>query len=181
MKLLKTIPIFSVLLSLLFSFNVFAMNNINDPERPTPQNEKINSSNASEYRWTWLNNETCVRYRFGQEKAEVERQYNIGTLETWRERVDEKWVVKTRNTFSGKWFQSSEGIWSFVFDDCTIPVGVTQIDGVLYAFNTYGELKADYEYYDGIKTGADGLVTADSAEFTQWLATQYLPECTSHE
>jgi len=42
-------------------------------------------------------------------------------------------------------------------------------------------LKAGYEYYDGIKTEEDGLVKVDSAEFTQWLATQYLPECTSHE
>uniref|UniRef100_UPI001652C1DE hypothetical protein n=1 Tax=Serratia marcescens TaxID=615 RepID=UPI001652C1DE len=88
---------------------------------------------------------------------------------------------KARDTYSGKWSQSPDGIWSFEFDDKTIPVGVTKIDGVLYAFTGYGELKEGYEYYDGLKTGADGLVKADSAEFTQWLATQYLPECTSHK
>ncbi len=182
MKLKRTLLILSMLLSLLFSFNVLAMNNVYmEPVRPTPQNEKSNDSNPSEYRWTWLNDETCVRFRFGQKKAEVERQYNIGTLETWRNRTDGKYQPKTRDTYSGKWSQSSEGTWSFEFDDKTIPVGVTKIDGVLYAFTGYGELKAGYEYYDGIKTEADGLVKADSAEFTQWLATQYLPECTSHE
>lgn len=90
-------------------------------------------------------------------------------------------VVKNRDTYSGKWSQATDGVWSFAFDDCTIPVGVTKIDGVLYAFNTYGELKADYEYYEGLKTAADGLVTSDNPDFLNWLGTQYLPECTSHE
>jgi len=58
---------------------------------------------------------------------------------------------------------------------------VTKIDGVLYAFNAFGELKDEYKYYDELKTGADGLVKADSADFMNWLSTQYLPECTSHE
>ncbi len=143
-------PIFAILLSLLFSFNSFAMESImnGDFVRPTPLNE----SETSGFKWTWISDGTV-------EKANVVSRY----------------------TYSGKWSQSSEGIWSFEFDDKTIPVGVTKIDGVLYAFTGYGELKADYEYYDGLKTEADGLVKADSAEFALWLTTQYLPECTSHE
>ena len=146
----------------------------------TPQSEK-SDDDKSDYRWTWLNDNVCVRFNKGYNKDNIKMQYEIGTLATWRDRVSENWVGKTRESYSGKWSQSADGIRSFTFDDCTIPVGVTKIDGILYAFNTYGELKAGYEYYTGFKTEADGLVKADSAEFTQWLGTQYLPDCTSHE
>lgn len=115
------------------------------------------------------------------DRSEIEKRYNLGIIETWADKVNGIYQKKNRDTYSGKWSQSTEGIWSFEFDDETIPVGVTKIDGVLYAFTGYGELKEGYEYYTGFKTEADGLVKADSAEFTQWLATQYLPECTSHE
>lgn len=183
MNLFRRLCVFTVLLSVLFAFNVYAMKNehVKDPERPTPQNEKKYEDYTVENRWAWLNDETCVRFSRGQNRDNIEMQYNIGTLVTWREMVDGNWQKKSRDTYAGKWSQSTEGIWSFEFDDKTIPVGVTKIDGVLYAFTGYGELKEGYEYYDGLKTGADGIVTADSAEFTQWLTTQYLPECTSQE
>lgn len=38
-----------------------------------------------------------------------------------------------------------------------------------------------YEYYDGLTTGADGVVNSDNPEFLAWLDTQYVPACTSHE
>lgn len=183
MKILKRLFIFAMLLSITFTFNVYAMSNqnVDDLQRPTPQSEIKDEDNFNEYRWTWLNNETCVRFNRGYNRDNIKMQYDIGTLVTWRDRADGTWKVKTRDSYSGKWSQSTEGIWSFVFDDSTIPVGVTKIDGVLYAFNTYGELKDGYEYYTGIKTEADGIVKADGAEFTQWIATQYVPDCTSHE
>jgi hypothetical protein len=184
MKNFKKMFIFTIFISLLFSFNIFAMSNFNDPERPSPRNEKWYDDRSLNNRWTWLNDNSCVRFNLPEnaKKYDVEKRFNMGALSQWAENgTTEKANVVSRETYSGKWSQSSEGIWSFAFDDCTIPVGVTKIDGVLYAFNTYGELKAGYEYYDGLKTDADGLVKTDNAEFTQWLATQYLPECTSHE
>lgn len=175
-------PIFAILLSLLFSFNSFAMESImnGDFVRPTPLNE----SETSGFKWTWINDASCVKFaaRENETQTHLLKMYEFGMLSQWAENgTAEKANVVSRYTYSGRWSQSSEGIWSFEFDDKTIPVGVTKIDGVLYAFTGYGELKSDYEYYDGLKTEADGLVKADSAEFTQWLATQYLPECTSHE
>lgn len=183
MKILKRLFAFAMLLSITFAFNAYAMDTqrVNDLERPTPQSEKNSDDNLNNYKWTWLNDETCVRFNKGYNKDNIKMQYDIGTLVTWRSWTDGAWKIKNRDTYSGKWNQSTEGILSFIFDDNTIPVGVTKIDGVLYAFNTFGELKVGYEYYTGYKTEADGLVKADSAEFTQWLATQYLPECTSHE
>lgn len=183
MKLVNKLIIFTMTLSILFSFNAVAMNNkfVKDPERPTPQNEKAYDESTFSNSWTWLSDELCVQFPKGSDKDAIEKRYNMGILITWREYKSEQWGAKNRDTYSGKWSQSSGGIWSFEFDDKTIPVGVTKIDGVLYAFTGYGELKEGYEYYPGIKTAADGLVTADSAEFTQWLATQYLPDCTSHE
>lgn len=175
-------PIFAILLSLLFSFNSYAMENImnGDFVRPTPLNE----SESSVFRWTWISDKSCVKFT-AREKETVNhllKMFEMGMLSQWAENGKDGYgVVKARDTYSGKWSQSPDGIWSFEFDDKTIPVGVTKIDGVLYAFTGYGELKEGYEYYDGLKTGADGLVKADSAEFTQWLATQYLPECTSHK
>lgn len=179
MKLFK-IPTIAMLLILLVSFNTYAMNNVNNVFTPaTPENEAENIN----YRWTWLNDELCVQFnpKSHAPKSRLEDNWNSGMLSRWIEYTDGKYQPKTRDTFSGKWFQATDGVWSFEFDDKTIPVGITKIDGVLYAFNSYGELKADYEYYEGLKTAADGLVTSDNPDFLSWLGTQYLPECTSHE
>lgn len=187
MKIFKNILFLSVLLSILLTFNVFAMeksNYIPDPQRPTPMNEKVNTDRSLNNRWTWLNDNSCVRFNLPEnaKKNDIEKRYSMGALSQWAENGTlEKANVVSRYTYSGKWSQAADGIWSFVFDDYTIPVGVTKIDGVLYAFNTYGELKADYEYYEGLKTAADGLVKSDNPDFLNWLGTQYLPECTSHE
>ena len=182
MKIIKKISALTILISTLFSLNVFAMEYKSyEYVPPTPSTEANLDNKTLEYRWVWLSDATCVRFKSGQKLADLERQYNSGILETWRDKTDGKWGAKARDTYLGKWSQSEDGTWSFTFDDNTIPVGVTKIDGVLYAFNAFGELKADYEYYTGFKTEADGLVKADSAEFTQWLETQYLPDCTSHE
>ncbi|WP_313584189.1 hypothetical protein [Lacrimispora sp.] len=180
----KAISLLTVLFITLFSFNIFAMENKDiaseNSIRPTPLNE----NELSGSKWTWINDKTCVRFSTKEDTntAILIRLYEYGLLSQWAKNGTEAGAnVVLRDTYSGKWTQAADGIWSFTFDDCTIPVGVTKIDGVLYAFNGYGELKADYEYYTGFKTEADGLVKADSAEFTQWLGTQYLPECTSHE
>lgn len=184
MKLRRILPILIMLFLLLFPFNILAMEKESNFDRQTPFNEEKNEDRSLDFRWTWISDKTCVRFKIDENarKATIERQYNAGLLPQWAEDgKDGKGVVKTRETSSGKWSQSAEGIRSFVFDDSTIPFGVTRIDGVLYAFNSYGELKEGYEYYDGLKTAADGLVKADSAEFTNWVTTQYIPECTSHE
>lgn len=169
----------TILLSLLFSFNGLAM--INNEFKPvTPDTERSNV-----FKWIWLNDNECVRFNAAEavKRSDIERKNEVVTLSHWIEPIEkgDTYQRKVRDSYSGKWSQAEDGVWSFAFDDNTIPVGVTKIDGVLYAFNTYGELKTGYEYYTGIKTEADGLVKADSAEFTQWLGTQYLPECTSHE
>lgn len=184
MNIFKKMLFTTAILSTLFSFNSFAMNNkyAKDPELPTPQNEKTYEDESLNKKWTWLSDELCVQFRKGSDKTNIERQYyNGGILRTWREYKNNKWGAKTRDTYTGQWSQSTEGIWSFEFDDKTIPVGVTKIDGVLYAFNGYGELKEGYNYFADFKTAADGLVTANTEEFNQWLTTQYLPECTSHK
>lgn len=185
MKIIKKIFVLTILLSTLFTFNIFAMEKGKaESARQTPLNEKSYEDRSAMYRWTWVNDGSCVRFNLPENtrKDTIIRQYNNGLLPQWAENgTIESAKVITRELYSGKWSQSEDGIRSFTFDDYTIPVGVTKIDGVLYAFNTYGELKAGYEYYTGFKTEADGLVKADSAEFTQWLGTQYLPECTSHE
>ena len=148
---------------------------------PTPITEQRYEDETLNNRWTWLNDSTCIRFSGYGKRSSLEKQFEAGLLSRWVERKENNWEVKIRDTYAGKWSQSSEGIWSFEFDDKTIPVGVTKIDGVLYAFNGYGELKEGYEYYTGLKTGADGLVTANTEEFNQWLSTQYLPECTSRK
>lgn len=186
MKRTKTISILTVLFIMLFSFNIFAMEKyVKDPERPTPQNEMKYEDRTLNYRWVWLDDETCVRFNLyeNSKRYGIERQYSMGVVSAWRDETNTSttWKPKIRDTYSGKWTKATDGIWSFTFDDCTIPVGVTKIDGVLYAFNTYGELKAGYEYYEGLKTEADGFVKADSEEFSKWIATQYIPDCTSHE
>ncbi len=181
MKNLK-LSFFAIFLSLLFSFNSFAMESIMNGDfiRPTPLNE----SETSGFKWTWISDTSCVKFTAWEKETQTHllKMYESGMLSQWAVNgTTEKANIVSRYTYTGKWSQSSDDIWSFEFDDKTIPVGVTKIDGVLYAFTGYGELKEGYEYYTGIKTGADGLVKTDSAEFTQWFATQYLPECTSHE
>ena len=182
MKKVKRISIFVVILIMLFSFNTNAMENIinGDFVRSTPINEDANSA----YKWAWISDNSCVKFEIDDRitTSYLLKKYGMGLLPQWAENgKDGKTVIKQRYTLSGKWNKSEEGIKSFEFDDKTIPVGITKIDGVLYAFTGRGELKAGYEYCIGFKTEADGLVKADSAEFTQWLTTQYLPECTSHE
>lgn len=181
MKFIKmTLSVF--VLSLVFSFNVIAMPknlNANEPGMPTPSTETRNSDQTLNYGWVWLNDTLCVQFKMNSyaNKERLQRSYELGILNGWFE--DGK--NKTRDTYTGKWTQAEEGTWSFEFDDHTIPVGVTKIDDVLYAFNTFGELKEGYEYYDGLTTGADGVVSSDDPEFLAWLETQYVPACTSHE
>lgn len=180
MLIIKRISILTMIIVSLFTFNAYAMN----PPRETPLTDAQNSSLPNEIKWTWISDDVCVQFRAvdDMKKERIEDMFNWGMIKRWAENgKDGRSVMKVRESYSGKWSQSDDGIWSFTFDDYTIPVGVTKIDGVMYAFNTFGELKAGYEYYTGFKTEADGLVKADSAEFTQWLTTQYLPECTSHE
>lgn len=190
MKLLKKIFILSFILSAFVSLSAFAAQNLDFTKRyepKSPAKEEKHEDRTLDYRWAWLGDDLCVRFKIVSEnitKSDLQRNYDNGLLSLWGEWASDTGTEsrrKTRDTYSGKWSQSAEGIWSFAFDDKTIPVGVTKIDGVLYAFTGYGELKEGYEYYTGLKTAADGLVTADSVEFTQWLSTQYLPECTSHE
>jgi len=183
-RLIKNfIPI--VLFVSLFSFNAFAMeNNLNNPPRETPLSNAQASSLPKEIKWTWLNDDTCVQFRATDDmkRSRIEDMFNWGMIKRWAEcGNDGRSIMKIREIYAGTWSTSSDGVKSFVFDDCTIPVGAIKIDGVLYAFNSYGELKEGYEYYTGFKTGADGLVIADTEEFKQWLGMQYLPECTSHE
>lgn len=177
MNKIRRIFSMTMLLSLLISFNGFAMIN-NEFEPTTPATEK-----SSTYKWIWLNDDECVQFYTGEniKKSDIERKNAVVTLSHWIEptKKGDNYQRKVRDTYAGTWIQSTEGTWSFTFDDKTIPVGVTKIDGVLYAFNGYGELKDGYEYYTGYKTGADGLVTANDEVFKQWLSTQYLPECTT--
>jgi hypothetical protein len=189
MRYLKKLSAFTVLLSLLLSFETFAMNKTNyspyipDPPQPSPMNEEKYEDRSLGARWIWVSDSLCIRYKSSEyiTKDRLKEWYELGMASRWVISKDGTWEVKSRDTYTGKWTQSTDGIWSFEFDDKTIPVGMTKINGVLYAFNGYGELKEGYSYYNELKTAADGLVTADGAEFTQWLTTQYLPECTSHE
>lgn len=180
----KRLPILTILLTICFSFNTLAMaKSTNDYIPPTPATEVKNEDRTLDYRWVWLNDNECVQFRVQEDakKAEIEKRNNISNLSHWVDRTDGTAKIKTRDTYSGKWTQAEDGMWSFEFDDHTIPVGVTKIDDVLYAFNTFGELREGYEYYDGLTTGADGVVNSDNPEFLAWLDTQYVPACTSHE
>ncbi len=185
MKIFRKLFIVMILLSTLFSFNAFAMSEKEyaDKSIETPQNEMKYDDRALNYRWTWINNDLCVRFNLWENvnKTRIEDLWSRGMTSRWIEFSNGKYQAKTRDTYSGMWHQAADGIRSFTFDDDTIPVGVTKIDGVIYAFNTYGELKEGYEYYTGFKTEVDGIVKADSTEFIQWLGTQYIPDCTSHE
>jgi len=171
-------------MSILFSFNTFAMSYNKDYVPESPQTELKHEDRSLDYRWTWISDDACVRFNMVENVSKeriITKFRDMGMLPRWMKNEKSNITAVSRESYSGKWSQSEDGIRSFTFDDCTIPVGVTKIDGVLYAFNTYGELKAGYEYYTGFKTEADGLVKANNAEFTQWLGTQYLPDCTSHK
>lgn len=177
---MKRITLLMILFSIVFSFNVYAMaGDSNNPPRKTPLNEDA----TLEYGWVWLSDESCVQFHKieGAQKEQLNERFNMGVLPQWAENGKNGSIIKRRYTWEGKWTQSENGIWSFEFDDHTIPVGVTKIDDVLYAFNGYGELQEGYNYWGELKTAADGLVTSDDPEFLAWLATQYVPECTSHE
>jgi len=179
-KRFKMIPILAALLSILFSFNVIAME-YNDYEYvpKTPSTEQKCDDRNLNSRWTWLNDELCVRFD-GGERITTERLisfYDLGLLSPWSEKKDGTRQAVKRETYTGAWSQDENGIWSFMFDDYTIPVGLIKIDGILYVFTGYGELKEGYEYWNGQKTGADGIVTENSQEFLEYLSTQYLPEC----
>lgn len=181
MKRLKYFILFASMISTFFSFNSFAMTYNEDtyyPERRTPQNEEKHEDENLNYKWTWLNDDTCVQFRprENSQRNRLESMYELGLLTPWTEDKKDGNNIKQRESYSGKWSQA-EGVWSFAFDDYTIPVGPTKIDGVLYAFNGYGELQEGYNYWGDLKTAADGLVTSDDPEFLAWLATQYVPEC----
>lgn len=176
----------TVLLSLCLSFNAFAMVNSGQgwPEIyiPNPATETKHDDRTLDYVWTWLNDEVVARFQSG-ERADATRKYllddfNVGGICGGHGIKDDG---GKRETYSGKWSQSEDGIWSFQFDDYTIPVDITKIDGVLYAFNGYGELVEGYDYWNGHKTAADGLVTCTDPEFITYLESQYIPDCTSHE
>lgn len=189
----------TMFLSLIFAFNAFAMREYKDPympERRTPENEVRNEDKTLNYYWTWVSDDSCVQFRGWNtglvSKENLKRQVDLGLLPQWAvEGKDGAGEVVKRETYSGKWSQDENGVWSFLFDDKTIPVGVTKIDDVLYAFNGYGELqdgliyygsaKTPYDYDEALKTGADGVVNSDNPDFLSWLETQYVPACTSHE
>lgn len=174
---IKRMLIFSILFTFLLSLNVNAMEN-------GSQNLNYKTPvKAESLTWTWLDDEVCVYFDTSGEMtiATLNKLYNMGLLQRWSEDNVPRRTIVTRFTYTGKWNQDANGIWSFVFDDSTIPLGPTNIDGIVYAFNGYGQLIEGYNYWGDLKTGADGLVVTDNAEFLQWLSTQYLPECTSHE
>lgn len=160
MKLLLRLIMLTTAISGFISFNVFAMNeklNVNEPVMAVPSTEIKHADKSSNYGWVWLSDNLCVRFKqnANSDKTRIQDMYNMGLIDHWYENNQ----IKTRDTYTGKWIQAENGIWSFLFDDYTIPVGVAKIDGVLYAFNGYGELQDGYEYYTGCKTAADGLVT----------------------
>lgn len=183
MNWIRCISLFTLLFIISFSFNTKAMPqnlNANEPIPATPYEDKDYDYG---YRWTWLNDELCVQFQTGGPiiakipRSILQEKCDYGLLHKWRE--DEQ--QKEREVYSGKWIQSENGVYSFVFDDYTIPIDFTRIDGVLYAFNGYGELVDGYKYWNDYKTSADGLVTCTEPEFLTYLETQYIPDCTSHE
>lgn len=182
----KRLFILTILFTLSCSFNVFAMRDLINGEYvpDNPGNETKYENRTLGSRWTWLSDEMCVQFGGGEsiKHATIQKWADNGLIQRWAVSDGSGGrKLKTRDTYSGKWLQSAEGNWLFEFDDKTIPVGIAKIDDVLYAFNGFGELKEGYEYYDGLITAADGLVESDDPAFWDWLATQYLPECTSHD
>lgn len=177
----RKVSILTLVLLFCSAFSFLSMGKVIDGEivRDTPANEE--SENCG---WTWINDEVCSQFNLVEDinRDILQRKYDMGLLSQWAEPTNDgrgTWKAKKRDTYAGKWSQSEDGIWSFVFEDCTIPIGVTKIDGVLYAFNGYGELKEGYEYYEGITTAADGLANSNNPDFLKWLETQYVPECTT--
>lgn len=186
MKRLKCLILFASIIATFLSFSSFAMTYNEDvyyPERRTPKNEEKHEDETLNYKWTWLDDNTCVQFspRGNSQRNRLESMYELGLLTPWTEDKKDGNGIKQRENYSGKWSQSESGTWSFEFDDATIPLGLTKIDDVLYAFNGYGELQEGYNYWGDLKTATDGLVTSDDPEFLEWLAIQYVPECTSHE
>lgn len=184
MKVFKRVTCVALLLlAMAFSFNAYAMSQSFDSYEPTTPTPSVDQGYQYGYRWTWLNDNLCVRFQttskvtFGEKRDDLDRKYNYGMVTHWYENGQ----IKTRDAYSGEWNQDEKGTWSFVFDDDTIPIDLTKIDGVLYAFNGYGELMDGYKYWNGQKTGPDGLATCTDPEFITYLGTQYLPDCTSHK
>ena len=175
---LKKVSVIALILTLCTIFNAFASMNT-DPRKPVPSTPF--TEEYDNWKWVWINDALCVRFDANESVkiATLQRQYESGVIRHWYD--SERSELKNRDTYAGKWSQDADGIWSFEFDDKTIPVGITKIDDVLYAFNGVGQLKEGYEYYSGVKTAADGLASCQDAEFVTWLATQYVPACTSHE
>lgn len=183
MKNIKLLLMILILTSIQ-PFNVFAMPNntsVNDVVITTPETETKNDDRQLDYQWTWLSDGLCVKYQSGtvenKKRETLEKHYSQGLIGHWYDAS--RGGLKVRDTYNGTWVRDENGIWSFQFDDYTIPVGLTKIDGVLYAFTGYGELKEGYEYWNGEKTGADGIVIENSPDFLAYLETQYLPECTT--
>lgn len=179
MKLTR-VPLLVAVLALLISLNANAMirdEYVSDIVRFTPATEEKNEDRSLDYRWVWISDDVCVRFQMAESGNTLwmAERFEYGMMDYWKEPDSSK--PKTRGTYTGTWSQDGSGIWSFVFDDLTIPVGLTKIDGVLYAFTGYGELKEGYEYWNGQKIGADGVVAEGSQEFLTYLEAQYLPEC----
>lgn len=182
----KLLFVWVTLFTLCCSFNAFAMENLVNGEYipESPKNEVKHDNHSQDNNWTWLSDEICVQFssRENTTKAAIQRLADYGLIRRWGESDGNGGRrLKTRDTYSGKWSQAENGTWSFVFDDGTIPIDLTKIDGVLYAFNGYGELVDGYEYWNGQKTGPDGVATCTDPEFVTYLRTQYLPDCTSHK
>jgi len=166
------------MLTMGFCFSAFA-SSVEDT-RPTPLKEPTRDDELRNYKWFWLSDSVCIREPAientnNEDKDWLMKKFEYGVAQYWHDY--ETSAPKLRYTYMGTWSQDENDIWSFVFEDYTIPVGLTKIDGVLYAFTGYGELKEGYEYWNGLKTGADGVVTENSQEFLEYLSTQYLPEC----
>lgn len=177
----RKIFLLTMLILALFSFNVLAMENYG-PITPTPATEVQHSDRLLDYKWTWLDDGEVARFQPGEKantnRGRLQRMFDLGAIAGGYGPKDDG---GKRDIYSGKWSQDEKGTWSFVFDDNTIPIDLTRIDGVLYAFNGYGELVDGYEYWNGQKTGPDGVVTCTAPEFLAYLETQYLPNCTSHK
>lgn len=184
MKNLKRVSAIAILLSMILSINTFAMTSESGTSdigftALQPSDDQEYEDRFYMNRFTWLNDDLCVRFQ-GSENINTSvllRKWDVGLLSRWIVWTNNAWKIKTRDTYTGKWTQSPEGVWSFKFDDYTIPVGITKIDDVLYAFNGFGELAEGVEYWNGQKTGADGVVNNTEPVFLKWLETQYVPAC----
>lgn len=182
MKILKQVAVLALILSISLSFNVLAMIDKNgNVVRDTPLNQDSTKTNL---RWTWINDEACVNFEVSADvtRSTLDSYFSLGLLPRWAEDgLNGMGTIKHRDTYAGKWNQAEDGTWSFIFDDFTIPVGLTKIDDVIYAFNGRGELKEGYKYWNDYATSADGVATCQEQEYLTWLETQYIPACTSHE